>query len=102
MKDKVKRIRGGVAIACRNDWKIKRIHIPSNNNNFECLWSEIRPTSTQVIYSGVVYHPPDPVYNPDELTGHLSDGLEYLMTNNPGCRVILAGDINQLKLNTLM
>ena len=39
---------------------------------------------------------------PDELIEHLSDGLETLLTNNPGCRVILAGDINQLKLNTLM
>lgn len=44
----------------------------------------------------------DPVYNPDELIEHLSDGLETLLTNNPGCRVILAGDINQLELNTLM
>ena len=74
---------------------IERIDIPSNDNNFECLCSEIRPISTQVIYTGVVYHPPDPVYNPDELIEHLSDGLETLLTNNPGCRVILAGDINQ-------
>ena len=101
-KNRINRIGGGVAIACRNDWKIKRIDIPSNDNNCECLWSEIRPTSTQVIYAGVVYHPPDPVYNPDELIEYLFDGLETLLTNNPGCRVILAGDINQLKLNTLM
>ena len=55
-----------------------------------------------VIYADVVYHPPDPVYDPDELTEHLSDGLETLQTNNPGCRIILAGDINQFKLKTLM
>ena len=96
-KNRINRI-GGVAIACRNDSKIKHIDIPSNDNNFECSWS----TSTRVIYAGVVYYPPDPVYNPDELIEHLSDGLETLLTNNPGCRVILAGNINQLKLNTLM
>ena len=88
-EERIKRIGGGVAIACRNDWKIKRIDIPSNDNNFECLWSEIRPTSTQVIYAGVVYHPPDPVYNSDELIEHLFDGLETLLTNKPSCRVIL-------------
>ena len=59
-------------------------------------------TSTRVIYAGVIYHPPDPVFNPDELMEHLSDGLESLLTNNPGCRVILAGDINQPKLDTLI
>ena len=101
-KNRISRIGGGVAIACRNDWKIKSIDIPSKDNNFECLWSEIQPIKTQVIYAGVVYLPPDPVYNPDELIEHLSDGLETLLTNNPGCRVILAGDISQLKLNTTM
>lgn len=45
-KNRSNRIGGGVAIACRNDWKIKRIDIPSNDDNFECLWSEIRPIST--------------------------------------------------------
>ena len=59
-------------------------------------------TSTQVIYASVVYYPPDQVYNPDKLIEHLSDGLESLLTNNPGCRVILAGNINQLKLDTLI
>ena len=44
-KNRINRIGGEVAIACRNEWKIKRIDIPSNDNNFERLWSEIRPTS---------------------------------------------------------
>ena len=54
------------------------------------------------IGGGVAIARRNPVYNPDELIEHLSDGLETLLANNPGCRVILAGYINQLKLNTLM
>lgn len=30
--------RWGVAIICRNDWKIKRLDL---RNDFECLWYEI-------------------------------------------------------------
>ena len=87
-KNRINKIGGGVAIACRNDWNIKRIDIPSNANAIilnVCDQKSGGLLRTQVIHAGVVSHPLAPVYNPDELIEHLSDGLETLLTNNPGC-----------------
>lgn len=98
-KDRLKRAGGGVAIVCRNDWKVKAIEVLAENG-FECLWVEICPTANQVFYAGVIYHPPDPVYQSDDLLDYLTDAFEFLLTNNPDCRIILAGDTNQLNFNT--
>ena len=49
-KDRKNREGGGVAVLCRNNWKIQEI--PLLCNEFECLWTKF--------FAATVYHPPNP------------------------------------------
>ncbi len=80
---------GGVAILCRNDWKVKILAL---QNNFECLWCEIQ-TKKSKYYIGAVYYPPDPEYSESEFLDHMSDSCEQILLTDPNARLILAGDI---------
>ena len=44
---------GGVAIACRNDWKIKHLDF---QNNLEYVWCEI-VTANSEYHVAAIYHP---------------------------------------------
>lgn len=88
---------GGVAIVCRNDWKVKKLDL---QNNFECLWCEIE-TKNSNYHIGAIYHPPDPDYLESDLLDQLSDSCEQILLTEPNARIIIAGDINQLKTRDL-
>ena len=89
---------GGVAIMCRDDWKVKNLDF---DNNLECVWCEIVTLNTKY-YVASVYHPPDPIYPETELLNHLSETIEQILYPEPNARIIIAGDINQLKTKDLI
>lgn len=64
-KDRTGRQGGEVAIFCRGDWQLERLE-GNFSKDFECLWAKIS-TSNSVFYIAVVYHPPEPKYNADNL-----------------------------------
>ena len=79
------------------DWKAKKLDL---QNTFECLWYEIK-TKNNKYYVGAVYHPPDPEYSQLELRDYLSDISPTILCTEPNARLIIAGDMNQLKLREL-
>ena len=88
---------GGVAIVCRNDWKIRPI---ISESNFECLWCEISTTNSKY-YTASIYHPPDPLYDESALLEYLSESMEQILSELPTARIILAGDVNHLPIKDL-
>ena len=82
---------GGVALICRNDWKIKRLEFESD---FECLWSED--------FIASLYHPLDPVYAESDLLAHLTETCELILADEPNAHIIIAGDINHLNIRDLI
>ena len=94
-KDRDSRPGGGVAILCRNDWKIMNVDL---DNNFECIWCEIQTMNSS--YSvAVEYHPPDPTYNESDLLDFLSDYCEKTLSSQPNAKIIIAGDVNRLRVH---
>ena len=61
---------GGVALICRNDWKIKRLEFESG---FECLWSEVFTTNSKYFIASLYPDPPHPVYAESDLLAHLTE-----------------------------
>ena len=89
---------GGVALICRNDWKIKRLEFESD---FECLWSEVFTTNCKYFIASL-YHPPDPVYAESDLLAHLTETCELILAGEPNARIIISGDINHLNIRDLI
>jgi len=89
---------GGVAIICRDDWKIKCLEL---ENDFECLWSEVFTTNSKYFIASL-YHPPDPVYADSDLLAHLTETCELIFAGEPNARIIIAGDINHLNIRDLI
>ncbi len=75
-KDRTNRRGGGVAIMCRNDWKMEPLL--NLSNNFECLWAKIS-TNNSIFYVATIYHPPDHAYNADDLIDLLTESCEQLL-----------------------
>jgi hypothetical protein len=92
------RVGGGVAIFCRNDWKIK---IYDSGTDFECLWCSVFAENSEY-YIAAVYNPPDPVYNETDLIDYLVDTCERIMSSDPNARIIIGGDINKLNVTELI
>ena len=49
-------------------------------------------------YVGAIYYPPDPEYLESEFLDHISANYEQILLTDPNARLIIAGDINQLKI----
>ena len=97
-KDRTNRRGGGVAILCRNDWKMEPL--PNLTNSFECLWVKIA-TENSIFYVATIYHPPDHMYNPDDLVEFLANSCEQVLSTSPNTKII-AGDLNKLNIRTLL
>ena len=52
-KDRENRQVGGVAVICRNDWKLERLH--GFQNPYECLWAKISTQNSE--YYVALLHP---------------------------------------------
>lgn len=99
-KDRPDRGDGGVAIICRGNRKIERLK-GDFSSDFECLWSKIT-TSNSVYFACIVYHPDELSYDQEELLDFLITSCDHLTTMDRNCKIIIAGDVNQLKYKDLL
>ena len=90
---------GGVVVFCRHDWKLEILE--EFSNPYECLWTKIT-TNNSIFYLSAIYHPPSPEYHPDDLLDFLMDSCERLLSLAPNAKLIIAGNINQLTIKTLL
>ena len=68
---------------------------------FETLWCKIT-TPNPEYYAASVYHPPHSIYEPADLLKFLSDTCDQILHDDPNAKIVIAGDINQLKIKDLM
>lgn len=80
--------------------KIERLDGPLSSD-FECLWLRVS-TPNSVYYACVVYHPDKSLYDQEDLLDFLTTSCEHLMTVDPNCKIIIAGDVIQLKYKDLL
>ena len=59
-------------------------------------------TRNSEFYIASVYHPPDPIYNTNELRNFMSDFCYRAFSCDPNAKFIIAGDVNQLDLIDFM
>ena len=59
------RTRVGVAIICRNNWKVQDLNV-TDSLKFESVWCQITTPNSEY-YVASICHPPDPVYDPVDL-----------------------------------
>ena len=90
---------GGVAVFCKNDWKLESLE--EFSNPYECLWTKIT-TNNSIFYLLAIYHPPSPEYQSSDLLDFLTDLCERLLSLEPNAKLIIAGDINQLGIKPLL
>ena len=71
------------------------------SNDFECLWDKIS-TNNSVFHIAVVYHPPEPQYNADNLIDFLANTCNDILVSDPNSKLIICGDLNQLRYKDLL
>ena len=59
---------------------------------FESVWCKITTTNSEY-HCGIVYHPPDPFYDPVDLPEYMLDTCDQILADDPNAKVIIAGDI---------
>ena len=97
-KDRLDARPGGcVAILCRKDWKIDKLDY--NDTVFECLWCEIQVKNNNKYYVAAIYNPPNPAYLEPDLLDYLSECCERILISDPAARIIIAGDVNHLRIS---
>ena len=99
-KDRIGRQGGGVAILCRGDWQLERME-GNFSNEFECLWAKVS-TSNSVFYTAVVYHPPEPLYDANNLIDFLANTCNDILASDPNSKLVICGDLNQLRYKELL
>ena len=85
----------GIAIICINDWRIETLN-KINSFKFESVWCKITTPNSDYYVASI--YPPDPVYDACELLDFLSHTCDQILLNDPNAKIIIAGDINQLKI----
>ena len=72
-------------------------------DNFETLWITVRPCrmprEISHIILGVIYHPPGA--NNYEMSNHIINSLDTITRKHPHAGIMLLGDFNQLKDQTI-
>jgi exonuclease III len=92
---------GGVAILCRNDWRMENV-ILEVENMFECIWMKIM-IKNSVFSVAAIYHPQgDYSYDAKDLIDYLIDSCEQISLRDPNMNIIIAADINKLNIHDLL
>jgi hypothetical protein len=92
---------GGVAILCRNDWRMENV-ILEVENMFECIWMKIM-IKNSVFSVAATYHPQgDYSYDAKDLIDYLIDSCEQISLRDPNMNIIIAADINKLNIHDLL
>ena len=74
---------GGVAVFCKNDWKLESLE--EFSNPYECLWTKIT-TNNSIFYLLAIYHPPSPEYQSSDFLDFLTDSCERLLSLEPNAK----------------
>lgn len=99
-KNRSKRKGGGVAVFVRDYITCKVIS--RTDCIFELLWLKLNYLSNDYI-CGVLYHPPNPRYNCNDLLEFLEADIHYLSSEFPNStQIILGGDFNGLNCIDVM
>ena len=72
----------------------------------EILWLLLKPPQTPRLFSailliGVYSLPGQSVQSMEEIIKIISDGIESVLCERPSCGIIITGDFNKLKINSL-
>lgn len=95
-KNRLNRKGGGVAILVRSNFSADYLENLNNlNRNFEVCWVQIK-NAAQPTICAVVYHPPNPKYNSDDLLVHLEQCIYIICNTSIQPIIIIAGDFNKL------
>jgi len=54
------------------------------------------------VFVAAIYHPPRPIYKPEELLAYIETSVEEINHDFPLAEIVLAGDLNQLSENDLV
>src|SRR6218665_3618241 len=96
-RDRIGRIRGGVAIYARDHLRATICSISNDQRDLELLWVRIS-TEGGTVLVGALYHPPKPIYAVDDLMDFIERSLDELLTAKGEVAVVLGGDFNQLNV----
>ena len=67
----------------------------------ECTWCEIKTVNSKY-YVASLYHPPNPMCQESELLNQLSESIEQIFQWESNAKIIVAGDVNQLRIKDIM
>ena len=95
--------RGG-GIACYIHDKLPYKPWPQlEQEGLETLWLTVRPRllprSIPTLVVGAIYHPPSADNYP--MVQHIQSSLEVMLQHHPGAGIIVAGDLNHLKISAI-
>jgi hypothetical protein len=94
-RDRRGRREGGVAVYVKRNISATEWPVPGMDTVFELLWIKT-VYGNMVIFVGAIYHPPAPIYNPDDLLDHIETAVFQITRDFPFAKIILAGDVNML------
>lgn len=104
-QDRQRRKGGGVGAYVRDSLTTELLHTPNHDSGIqdshEVLCLKICKCSVLYVML-IVYHPPKPVYNSQDLITRLTDDIDYVSCNFPQAILFLTGDFNRLDLNTFL
>ena len=96
--DRAKRKGGGVLCYVKDELNLQQIVLRSNSNrDRELIWFKCKHLKiSQMFYYCVIYHPPKPIYDSNELINDLLSDIEDLAVSDPGAIISIVGDLNNL------
>ena len=99
-RDRESRRAGGVAVFVRDSLGATECVVAGDTRVLELLWIKVS-TPGRAVYIGALYHPPKPIYRVEDLMDQIERSVEELAAEDSGSLIVLAGDINQLNVDTV-
>lgn len=90
-KDWTEKRGGGIAVLCRNDWKMKEIDL--SGNEYECFWAKISAPNQDYCVASVC-HPLTFEYNESDFIEFLVNSCERMLAASPNARLVIVRDVN--------
>ena len=104
-RDRVKRKGGGVAMFVTSPLNCEVCNV-NLSATYETLMIVVNSKTNGNVKSNMylivaVYHPPNPPYDSNKFIDELSESISHLLNKYPSCDLIIAGDFNQLDIDSL-
>ena len=90
-RDRTGRRGGGVALYVRSTIQATAWTYSADDRMYELQWIRVGNT-----FVGALYHPPKPLYEPNELLDYIEESVGELNRDFPAANIVLAGDLNKL------